>query len=124
MIDRQTARLLDILVRTCGEGGEFKILEIADLVSAFPKKKPVTREFVTVTAKFLADMQMIDIRHSDEEHMAIAILPRGRIYKEERRLQTDAHKFNRGMLTLVVAGSFMAAFIASLLAGLVVHWIS
>ena len=121
MLDKQTKRFLDILVRMCGDNGEYKILEINDLIDAFPKRNRVTCEFIRATAKFLADLEMIDVRHSDEAVLAVAILPKGRIYKEERALDKDTRKIKRGLLGLIIFGSFLAAFVASLLANVVVQ---
>ncbi|MCL2587711.1 MAG: hypothetical protein FWE31_05800 [Firmicutes bacterium] len=120
MMDKQTRKLLDILAKNCGDNGEYKILEITEIIEAFPKKSRPTIGFISTTTKFLSDLEMIDIRHSDESHLAVSILPKGRIYKEERQLAADAKKWQKGLLGLIIFGSFLAAFVASLLAGVVV----
>ena len=120
-MDKQTQRLLDILVKACGDTGASKILEVADLIAAFPTKYRPTPECIQSTIKYLADLEMVDVRHSDDQHVAIAILPRGRIYKEERSLQKETKRIGNGILALIIFGSFLAAFAASLLANVVVN---
>jgi len=121
MLDKQTKRLLGLLVKMCGDNGEYKILEIPELIDALPGKARITPEFIQTTSKFLADMELIDIRHSDENNLAVAVLPRGRIYKEDQKLAAQSKRYNRGLLGLIVFGSFLAAFIASLLANVIVN---
>ena len=102
--------------------GEYKILEITEITAKFPKKSKVGVDFVHSTSKFLSDMEMIDVRHSDEDVVAVAILPRGRIYKEEQRLQRVApRKIGKGLIALIILGTLLTAVAGTVVAHLIIE---
>jgi len=101
MLDKRTHKLLERLTQICADGS-YKVIEIVDL--------GVESVFLGQMLNYLAGNDMIDIKYTDEKVYCVSVLPKGRAIVEYEI------KGNRGWL--IIAASFVAAFVGSFIAGL------
>jgi len=121
MLDKRTTKLLDVILRICGDDGAYKIIEIHDLIKGMLPKFKIDAENLTHMLKFLGDLGMLDIKYSDEQVHCIAILPKGRVY-EEAKLEKKTNKaIGKGLAFFIVFGSFVAAMLGAFLANIILY---
>ena len=119
MLDKRTKRLLDALLQICGEDGTYKIVEIIDMLRVMSRYK-MDAEVLGQCLRFLADAEMIDIKHADDAVYAIAILPKGRVHEETEGRKRNNAVLGRGLVFLIVFGSFLAAIVGAVVGGVLV----
>ena len=105
---------------TCGEDGAYKIIENEDLRKGLAPRFKVDDEMVSQMVKFLAAGDLIDIKYSDDKVHCIAILPKGRIFEEEKARQIESRTLGKGIAFLIITGSFFAAIIGAVIGGVIV----
>ena len=118
MLDRRSGRLLQTILNICGTDGSYKIIEIRDLVRGMLPKFKVDAGEVYQLVRFLAAGEMIDIKYSDESVHCICVLPKGRVWEESRDAAVTNRAIGKGLAVFIVFGSFVAAFIGSVIAGI------
>ena len=117
MLDKRSKKLLDVLLKKCGEDGAYKILEIEDIQRAVRLK--MDSEGLDHAMKFLAVQEMIDVKYNDEKVYCIAILPKGRLYEETRVNEKRGSKMSRLVVLVIVASAFVGAFLGTALANII-----
>ena len=123
MLDKRTAKLLDVLLRICGEDGAYKIIEIADLQREVTRKFKLDHENIIHIIKFLSATEMIDIKYTDDKVVCVAILPKGRIYEEEQLSRRDNRAISKGLAFMIVMGSFFAAIVGAVVASVIMNFL-
>ncbi|MCL2846348.1 MAG: hypothetical protein FWE38_01530 [Firmicutes bacterium] len=111
MLDKRSRRLMDLLLHMCGEDGAYKILEICDLQNGMKQKMDI--ENLGHIMKFLAAMELVDIKYSDDKVYCIAILPKGRLHEETIVSKKHEGVVNRRLAFLIVLGSFIGAVLGA-----------
>ena len=114
MLDKRTLKLLIYVTRIC-EDGSFKVIENEDLARAVSSKADL--ETIRPILKYLRDSEMIDIKYSDENKYCLSVLPKGRVYIETYHEKRREIAVSYRMALFIIAGSFVAAFAATFLAG-------
>ncbi|MCL2756224.1 MAG: hypothetical protein FWE45_04215 [Firmicutes bacterium] len=118
MLDKRSYKLLDSLLHICGEDGSYKIIEYADIARAVLPRYKIDNENILQIIKFLAAAELVDVKYTDESVVCVAILPKGRIYEEERMARNQNKVMGKGMAFLIIFGSFFAAIIGAIVGGL------
>lgn len=117
ILDKRTTKLMDGLLQICGEDGAYKIIEIAEMQRILQKYKVGTDE-LNHMLRFLSAGDMIDIKHVDETVYCLAILPKGRIHEEAQARKEQNRVLGKGMVFLLVFGSFLAAVVGAVIGGI------
>jgi len=118
MLDKRSFKLLDSLLKICGEDGSYKIIEYADISRAMLPRYRVDNENISQIVKFLAAAELIDVKYTDESVICVTILPKGRIYEEERSTQKQNKVLGKGMVFLIIFGSFLAGILGAIVGGI------
>ena len=121
MLDKRTRKLLDLILRVCGEDGSYKIIEIHDLIKGMLPKYKIDSEIFGQMMKFLVGMELIDIKYTDESVTCVAILPKGRIYEESKAEKRHNRAIGKGIAILIIVGSFLAAMAGAFLANILLY---
>ena len=119
MLDKRSFKLLDVILKICGEDGSYKIIEFADISRAMLPRYKIDNENILQIIKFLAAAELIDIKYTDENVICVAILPKGRIYEEERSTQKQNKILGKGMVFFIIFGSFLAGILGAIIGGLI-----
>ena len=119
MLDKRSRRMLDVLLRLCGEDGAYKILDASELRDGMSPRFRIDNDNIRHILKFLSDAELIDIKHSDETEYCVAILPKGRIFEEAQARKSRDKSISKGMVTLIILGSFIAAVVGAAVAGVI-----
>jgi len=122
-LDKRSKRLLNEIVRICGEDGAYKIIEKADLKNAMQPKYKVDGEMLEQMIKFLLATDMIDIKHDDENVYCIAIMPKGRIYEEQEQKTRENKVIGKGLAFFIIFGSFLASIVGAVIASVILHFL-
>lgn len=123
MLDKRSARLLDVILDLCGQDGAYKILEIPEMQNGMLPRFKIDIEVLSQILKFLAAADMIDIKYNDENVYCVAVLPKGRLFEEERQRARDNRVLGRGMAVIIIMGSFFAAIIGAVIGGVLVAYL-
>jgi len=123
MLDKRTAKLLEVILKLCGDDGAYKIIEIHDLVKGMLPRFKLDAEMLDQMMKFLLGMEMIDKKYSDESVYCIAILPKGRIYEEAKAEKRSVRTMTKGLALMIIFGSFIAAMLGAFLANILLYTI-
>jgi hypothetical protein len=119
MLDKRTVKLLENLIKICGDGS-YKIIEIEDLIKGMAPRYKLDAEAIAQIISFLSDAGMIDIKYSDDKVHCVAVLPKGRVFEESQGSSSPhAVASNRKLAILTViaafAGALVGAFIGTVL---------
>lgn len=119
MIDKRSQKLLRIINKECTEGS-YKVIEINDILSSFPKKYKIDYDTLAHSLNYLKQGEYISIKYFDNDVYCLSPLPRGRcFFEQETEQKKDKNKFKKmiSLLTLLyVIFSFLTAFLACYLA--------
>ena len=121
MLDKRTQKLLNHVLSLCGEDGTYKVLEISDLISGLAPRFKVDKEGLEQMMQYLYASQMIDVKYTDENVYCIMVLPKGRIYEEEKLAASKTKAIGKGLAFLIIFGSFLAAIIGAVVGGLIIN---
>ena len=83
MLDKKTAVVLAYLNGECN-GGAYKVIEKEDILSSLPKKYAFDKEMLVETLDYLCERSYISIKHKDENMICVGVLPKGRLFAEEK----------------------------------------
>lgn len=76
MIDTKSKLILSILAKEC-ENGNYKIVEISDIIMSLPRHFRMDSEAVKHILTYLERQDAISIKYDDEDVYCLAILPYG-----------------------------------------------
>jgi len=117
LLDKRSYRLLESLIEICGEDESYKIIEFTELAKGMLPRK-MDNEGILQIVKFLAAADLIDIKYTDETVICISILPKGRLYEEERATRKQNKALGKGMAFLIIFGSFLAGIVGAIVGGI------
>lgn len=105
--------MLANLLRICADGS-YKIIEIRELEKAMLPRYGTDAHGVGQIITFLASNELIDVKYNDENVYCIAVLPKARIYEENRQQERKQQKpIKWWMYALFFGGCFAAAFLGA-----------
>ena len=117
-LDLRTEKFFELLNELCKDGN-YKVLEIEEILSMLPKKYHFSYKDLQNMLKYLSEHDFIDVKFVDEKSLCVASLPKGRLHlenqlKEDRAANTYKKLF---IASMVVSGlmSFVGAFVATIL---------
>jgi len=122
-LDKRCKRLLDAVIRICGEDGAYKIIEKNDLRNEMLPRYKIDIEMLEQMIKFLVATDMIDIKHDDENVYCIAILPKGRVYEEQQQKTKENRVIGKGLAFFIIFGSFLASIVGAAVASVIIHFL-
>ena len=111
MLDERTLTLLNIINEQCLNGG-YKIFEIENLISSFPKPFSVDRQDLNECLFILSSREYINIKYQDEQEVCLSVLSKGRL-ENERRLDREIEKIQ------LEKRYFLYSFLGSLSGGVI-----
>lgn len=113
MLDGRGTILLNRINELCRDGN-YKVVERADLLSAFPSVLAQGAEGLDGIIGYLAEHEYIDVKYADRENGVYCLypLPAGRLYIEKSQTENDEKKKNllRFFLSALLGGFVGAAF--------------
>ena len=116
VLDKRTKKLLDVILRICGDDGAYKIIEIDEIVKGMSPRFKIESEGLAQIFKFMIAMELIDIKYNDENVYCLAVLPKARIYEEHKIEKKKEKAIGKTLVTVMIFGSFFAAMVGSMLA--------
>jgi hypothetical protein len=118
MLDKRSIKFLNNILVICGDGS-YKIIETNDLIKGMLPRYKVDAEAISQITKFLVGNEMIDIKYNDENVYCMAVLPKARVYIESKSYQKKDTSTARLLIVAGMLGSFLAAFLGTLLANII-----
>lgn len=120
MIDSKSKLILKVLASECGDGN-YKIIEIPDIIMSLPKNFRMDSEAVKHILTHLERQDFISIKYDDDDVYCLAVLPYGfEILETEKPKYIKKEKIKeRKLNTATIILSFVSAIIGTTL-GIVV----
>ncbi len=121
MIDTKSRLVLSILAKETGDGS-YKIVEVADIIMALPKRFRMDSETIRHILTYLERQDIISIKYDEDDVFCLAILPYGfEILENEKpkKLKTQKQKGNLLLLLL----SFFSALLGTTLGIVLCYYI-
>lgn len=119
-MDRRTEKFF-ILINDLCKDGNYKILEISEILELLPAKYHIVSEDIPHMLKYLTERDYIDVKFADEKNICVASLPKGRLHLENQLKENKtAYAFRKLFIaSVLVSGvmAFLGSFIATLLLG-------
>jgi hypothetical protein len=119
MLDKTTAIVLNTINDQCKDNS-YIVLKNEDITPGIPRKKRLDDEGVKETIDYLAEREYIKLKYSDEATYCLTILPKGRLYNEDRKEQKfrlkQENKRNNGFLIKIAFISAVFAFLGAMFA--------
>lgn len=116
MLDKRTKTLLDIINKECANTG-YKVLEINDLVLAFPSWFGMDKEGVIDCINTLSEKEYISVKYLDELEVCLSPLSKGRLDFENR---IDEQIEKRGYERKYFLFAFLGSMVGGIIAGLII----
>lgn len=117
-MDLRTEKFFELINDLCKDGN-YKVLEIAEILAMLPKKYHFSYEDLQNMLKYLTEHDFIDVKFVDEKNLCVASLPKGRLHLENQLKEDKASDTYRKLFisSIVVSGlmAFLGAFVAVLL---------
>lgn len=116
MIDTKSKLILKILAQEC-HNGNYKIIEISDIILSLPKHYRMDIEAVKHILTYLERQDMISIKYDDDDVYCLAVLPYGfEILESDKSYKRPAKKTQK---SLVILWCFLSSFLGALIAGVI-----
>lgn len=123
MLDKVTSNVLNAINENCKDNS-YVIIKSSDINMYLSQKKQLDNESIKETVDYLAEREYIKLKYSDEETYCLTMLPKGRLFSEDRkeqkrRLKKENKRNNIFLLKIsLVSGIF--AFLGALLANIII----
>lgn len=115
MLDKRSQFLLRYINKECSEGS-YKIIEINDMLSSFPKKYKIDYDTLAHSLNHLKQREYISIKYYDNDVFCLSPLPRGRcFFEQEIDNKKDKRKIKK-TITLLSILYIIFSFLTALLA--------
>ena len=121
MLDKKTATVLNMLADQVGYS--YKVVKKQQLIGALPSKYNLTEEELVAVIGFLKDNEYLTVKYQDKDEICLALSVKAESYlsgymsgEEQPSVKT---KVAKGQAWLLVASTFIAAFLGALAAVLI-----
>ena len=113
MLDKRSTRLLDVLLTLVGGDGSYKVIEKTEIIAGMGTRWKIDAAGLDHMLIFLSTQEMIDVKHSDETDVAVAILPKGRVHEETAIVESAGRGISKKIAWLIILGTFVAATVGA-----------
>ena len=113
MIDTKSKLILSILSKEC-ENGNYKIVEICDIISALPRQFRMDSEAIEHILTYLERQDAISIKYDDDDVYCLAILPYGYQILENSKpklIYSNSPKTNKFTAILCFFSAFLGTMV-------------
>ncbi len=124
MIDTKSRLVLSILAKEAGDGS-YKIVEIADIIMALPKRFRMDSEAVKHILTYLERQDIISIKYDEDDVFCLSILPYGfEILENEKpkKIKQSKHKSKNINWAWVIL-SFFSALLGTTLGIVICYYV-
>jgi hypothetical protein len=123
MIDKRTARVLEILSGICADGS-YKIIEKAELLGD-RSLKVQDSSTLDKMIRHLQDSEMVDVKYIDDKVYCLTVSPKGRVAQEDvRQKGHSCGKINMKMVVIITMCAFIASVAGAFLGTLIGGWLA
>jgi len=121
MLDTKSKLILKILAQECGNGN-YKIVEISDIVLSLPKHYRMDHEAAKHILTYLERQDMISIKYDDDNMYCLTVLPYGfEILENENPIKSKTKKRDKSSKTSF--REFFAAFLGAILGSVLAYFL-
>lgn len=122
MIDLKSKLVLKILAKEASDGG-YKVIEIADVIMALPKRFRMDTDAVKHILTHLERQDIISIKYDEDNVYCLAVLPYGfeLLENDNPKKQTNSH--NKLWFCAFWFMLFLAAALGSTLGSVICHFL-
>ncbi|MCL2176599.1 MAG: hypothetical protein FWB72_01405 [Firmicutes bacterium] len=117
MLDKKTFAMLETIINLCGDSSH-KIIEVDDIVKAFPKKFKIDAQVAKILVNYLIERDYLECKYKDENSFSLMPLPKGRLYSEKEREEKRQKRSYIYVALFAIIGSVIGGFIGTVLANL------
>lgn len=122
MIDFKTKLVLKILAQECKDGN-YKIVELADIIMSLPKRYRMESEAVKHILTHLERQDMIAIKYDDDDVYCLSILPYGFESLENEAPVPNRNRIRQKKLSVsIIVLCFISALLGTTL-GILICWV-
>ena len=122
MIDLKSRLILKILAQEC-ENGNYKIVEISDIIFSLPKHYRMDAEAVKHILTYLERQDLISIKYDDDTTFCLAVLPYGFEVLESDKPHKRPLKKEQKTRFLGLFLSFLSALLGSVVGIILCHFV-
>ena len=117
MLDKKSTAVLALLLDKTENA--YKVLTKSQILAELPKKLNIDAQTFANIVTFLTENEYVSVKYQDKEEICIATTIKAQSYLDgEKDLQQKA-KISNYQVMFLFAGVFLAAFLGSLIAGLI-----
>ena len=123
MIDFKTKLVLKILAQECKDGN-YKIVELADIIMSIPKRYRMESEAVKHILTHLERQDMIAIKYDDDDVYCLSVLPYGfeSLENEAPMSNTRNQSRQKKLSVSIIVLCFISALFGTTL-GILICWV-
>lgn len=114
MLDKKTAAVLNMLSNEVGYS--YKVVKKQQLLDAMPKKQVLTADDLVAIVGFLKDNEYLTVKYQDKDEICLALSVKAESYLSGEQEPSMKTKMAKGQAWLLVATTFIAAFLGALVA--------
>lgn len=124
MIDTKTKLVLKSLANQCRDGN-YKIVEISDIIMSLPKRFRVEPDAVKHILTYLERQDMISIKYDDDGVFCLAVLPYGFeiLEDEDSKMFKKEHSRNKKFNIFPILTSFLSALLGASIGILIFYFV-
>ena len=112
MLDTKSRLVLKFINSEC-EGGAYKIIDAADIISALPQRFKIDSDGLEQILNHLEENDLVTIKYGDETVYCLSMLPKGRqILEENEREEKISRKASKTKISIM---AYLYIFICALL---------
>lgn len=124
MIDIKAKLVLKILAQECSDGN-YKIVEVSDIIMALPKRYRMDSEAIKHILTHLERQDMISIKYDDDDVYCLAVLPYGfeSMENEKPIPRKQEREKQKKLSTATIILSFSSALLGTILGIIICHFL-
>lgn len=124
MIDIKAKLVLKILAQECSDGN-YKIVEVPDIIMALPKRYRMDSEAIKHILTHLERQDMISIKYDDDDVYCLAVLPYGfeSMENEKPIPRKQEREKQKKLSTATILLSFASALTGTILGIIICHFL-
>ena len=114
MLDKKTATVLNMLATEVGYS--YKVVKKQQLVGALPKKYALTEDELVAIIAFLKENEYLTVKYQDQKEICLALSVKAESYLSGEQEPSVKAQMSKGQTWMLVALTFVAAFLGALAA--------
>ncbi|MCM1289707.1 MAG: hypothetical protein NC132_04275 [Corallococcus sp.] len=117
MLNKKTEAVLNMLSTEVGYS--YKVVKKQQLLDAMPKKQNLTLDELVSSVSLLKDNDYLTVKYQDKDEICLALTVKAESYLSGEQEPSPKAKMANGQAWLLVAATFVAAFLGALAAVLI-----